>query len=247
MRHGVLCVGMDVGLCPVSASNATALPARFHARSRICGRPKLLLLARSWIRVWYWLRGRVLGRTTGILWIWRTVRPVGIWLVRWLSRLWGRAFTGRCPGAASDTAAARAPTIQEKVLTVPARRQTRLSRPKKECCFDMRHAAGFPPFARDGFTLPHCRNPPTLPILSLTRLRSSIPITAGFCVPNDVPHRHHSSSRLVRKTGWAVAVMGTIDLEVRGKSHMVDRFQNPMLASTAHVGWSGMPTPRSRL
>jgi len=35
--------------------------------------------------------------------------------------------------------------------------------------------------------------------------------------------------------------------EMSRKSEMVDRFKNPMVLSPAHVGWSGMPTPRSRL
>lgn len=117
MRHGVLCRGADVGLCSVSASNATACPARLHARPRLCGRANLFLLAWSRIRcrVWHWVWGGVLGRAAGILWIWRTVRSAWVWLVRWIWRL-RRAFARRCSRAASDTPVSCASAVQEKIL-----------------------------------------------------------------------------------------------------------------------------------
>lgn len=124
MCHGVLCSGMDDGLCSVRASNATAGPAGLHARSWICGLPKLYLLA--WSRIWLWNRiwSRVLGWPVGILW-W-TIRPAGIRLVRWLWRLWCSTSAVEYPGSPAFASASRASAIQEEVLSRHRNHRTNL-------------------------------------------------------------------------------------------------------------------------
>lgn len=137
-RHGAGDPGIHVGLRPVGTPDATARAARLHARPRICGRPKLFLLAWPRIRIWHWVWGRVLGGTARILW--RSVRAPGIWLVRWVWGLRCRTSTIEHAGSTSFAAATRAATIQEKILRALTLRSTRVSRPKKDALSGKRHA-----------------------------------------------------------------------------------------------------------
>jgi hypothetical protein len=79
--RGALCCSIDVGLCPVRASIATARSARLHARSWIRGRPKLCLLAWSRLWVWDWVWRGLLGPSIRLLrYSLRSIWASGVWV-----------------------------------------------------------------------------------------------------------------------------------------------------------------------
>lgn len=115
--RGALCCSIDVGLCPVRASIATARSARLHARSWIRGRPKLCLLAWSRLWVWDWVWRGLLGPSIRLLrYSLRSIWASGVWVVWRIRRIWCSASAVRCAGPSSHASEPCSSAIQEKIL-----------------------------------------------------------------------------------------------------------------------------------